>query len=60
MQFGTVRYFRIPWYFALLFPLAYTAVAALAWYSAALQRSGRVAWKGRAYDIARKPAPGRP
>jgi chlorobactene glucosyltransferase len=60
VQFGTVRYFRIPWHFALLFPLAYTAVAALAWHSAALRRRGRVGWKGRFYDIARKPAPGRP
>ena len=60
IQIGTARHFRIPPVFGLLFPLAYTAVAALAWHSFALRRAGRVTWKGRTYALQRKTSPGRP
>jgi hypothetical protein len=60
IQIGTARHFRIPPVFGLLFPLAYTAVAALAWHSFALRRAGRVTWKGRTYALQRKASPGRP
>jgi chlorobactene glucosyltransferase len=60
IQIGTARHFRIPPVFGLLFPLAYTAVAALAWHSFALRRAGRVTWKGRTYALQRKTSAGRP
>jgi hypothetical protein len=60
IQIGTARHFRIPPVFGLLFPLAYTAVAALAWHSFALRRAGRVTWKGRTYALQRKTSSGRP
>jgi chlorobactene glucosyltransferase len=53
VQLGTTRHFRIPLWCGLLFPLAYTTVAALAWHSAALRRDGRVTWKGRTYRLDR-------
>ena len=60
IQIGTVRHFRVPIVFALLFPLAYSAVAALAWHSVALRRAGHITWKGRTYALQRKASPGRP
>jgi chlorobactene glucosyltransferase len=60
IQIGTAGHFRVPLGFALLFPLAYTAVAALAWHSVALRRAGHIAWKGRTYALQRKASPGRP
>ena len=60
VQIGTARHFRIALFFGLLFPFAYTAVAALAWHSAILRWRGRVSWKGRAYEVGRRPSPGRP
>jgi chlorobactene glucosyltransferase len=60
IQIGTARHFRIPPVFGLLFPLAYTAVAAMAWHSFALRRAGRVTWKGRTYALQRKTSAGRP
>jgi chlorobactene glucosyltransferase len=60
IQIGTARHFRIPPVFGLLFPLAYTAVAALAWHSFALRRAGRVTWKGRTYALQRKTSSGQP
>ena len=59
VQIGTARYFRISPLFGFLFPAAYTAVAALAWRSFALQRAGQVTWKGRTYAIERKASAGR-
>lgn len=56
-QFGAVRHSRLPAGYALLFPLAYGAVAALAWASLVQRRLGRVEWKGRTYEIERKAAP---
>jgi chlorobactene glucosyltransferase len=60
IQIGTARHFRIPPVFGLLFPLAYTAIAALAWHSFALRRAGRVTWKGRTYALQRRASAGRP
>lgn len=57
VQLGTVLRGRVPLGYALLFPLAYGAVAALAWSSLARRRAGRVQWKGRTYDIERNAAP---
>ncbi|HEX6443216.1 MAG TPA: glycosyltransferase [Stellaceae bacterium] len=54
IQIGTARHFRLPAAYGLLFPFAYTAVAALAWHSVGLRREGRVTWKGRTYEIHRK------
>ena len=54
VQIGTARHFRIPVLYGMLFPLAYTAVAVLAWHSAALRPAGRVSWKGRTYELDRK------
>jgi chlorobactene glucosyltransferase len=54
VQIGTARHFRIPVLYGLLFPLAYTTVAVLAWHSAALWRRGRVSWKDRTYELDRK------
>ncbi|HKS89236.1 MAG TPA: glycosyltransferase family A protein [Stellaceae bacterium] len=54
IHIATARHFRIPAIFGLLFPVAYTAIAALAWRSAALRRGGRVTWKGRTYEIDRQ------
>ncbi len=56
-QFGAVRHNRVPAGYVLLFPLAYGAVAALAWSSLAQRRLGRVQWKGRTYEIERNAAP---
>ena len=60
VQIGTARYFRISPLFGLLFPVAYNAIAALAWRSFALRRAGRVTWKGRTYAIERKASAGQP
>ena len=59
IQIGTTRYFRISSAFGFLFPIAYTAVAALAWRSFALRRGGHVTWKGRTYAVERKASAGR-
>jgi chlorobactene glucosyltransferase len=60
IQTGTARHFRVPLVFALMFPVAYTAAAALAWHSVALRRAGHITWKGRTYSLQRKASPGRP
>jgi chlorobactene glucosyltransferase len=53
VQVATARHLEIPLVFGLLFPVAYTAVAALAVASVSARRAGRVRWKGRMYEIAR-------
>ena len=60
IQIGTARHFKISPLFGLLFPFAYTAIAALAWRSFMLRRAGRVTWKGRTYALQRKASAGRP
>ncbi len=44
-----VRYFRIPFWYGMLFPLGYTIGALIAIDSLRLRLLGRVPWKGRAY-----------
>jgi chlorobactene glucosyltransferase len=53
VQLATARHLEIPLVFGLLFPAAYTAVAALALASAACRRAGRIRWKGRTYELPR-------
>jgi chlorobactene glucosyltransferase len=60
IQIGTARHFRVPLGFTLVFPVAYSAVAALAWHSAALRRAGHITWKGRTYALQRKASSGWP
>ncbi|HEY2529440.1 MAG TPA: glycosyltransferase [Xanthobacteraceae bacterium] len=43
-------YFRIPLYYGLLFPLAYSAGAVMVLDSVRRRLSGRVSWKGRIYS----------
>jgi chlorobactene glucosyltransferase len=43
-------YFRIPFWYGLIFPLGYTAGALMALDSVRRRRSGRVVWKGRIYS----------
>jgi chlorobactene glucosyltransferase len=44
---GTARHLRIPWWYGALFPLAYVADGALAFYAVWKQARGNVTWKGR-------------
>jgi len=46
---GAVRYFRIPFWYGLLFPIGYTLGAAILVWSVWQKARGRVAWKGRIY-----------
>lgn len=59
VQLGVARHFRIPLGFGLALVVGFTAAALLAWRSVRLQRDGQITWKGRTYDLQRKPAPGR-
>jgi chlorobactene glucosyltransferase len=43
-------YFRIPFWYGLIFPLGYTAGALMAFDSVRRRQSGRVSWKGRIYS----------
>ena len=43
-------YFRIPFWYGLLFPLGYTAGALIALDSVRRRLRGRVSWKGRIYS----------
>lgn len=47
------RFFRIPIWYGLLFPLAATMVAAITSNGIRMQMSGAVVWKGRTYRCAR-------
>ena len=49
LHFAGARHFRIPFWYGLLFPLAYTAGAILAFDSLRWRLIGRVRWKGRVY-----------
>jgi chlorobactene glucosyltransferase len=50
LHIAATVYFRIPFYYGLLFPLGYTAGALMALDSVRRRRSGRVSWKGRIYS----------
>jgi len=43
-------YFRIPFWYGLLFPFGYTAGALMALDSVRRRLSGQVSWKGRIYS----------
>jgi chlorobactene glucosyltransferase len=43
-------YFRIPFYYGLIFPLGYTVGAVMALDSVRRRLTGRVSWKGRIYS----------
>ena len=52
MHFAAARYFAIPLWYGLLFPVAYSFAAVLALAGIAARRRGRVVWKGREYRVA--------
>jgi chlorobactene glucosyltransferase len=56
VQVCTARHFRIPAWYGLILPLGYTMAAVLVAHSLRLRRRGRVAWKGRRYDLRRNPS----
>ncbi len=49
---GAARYFKIPFWYGLIFPLSYTLGAGVALNAAMGQLRGKVAWKGRSYSPA--------
>lgn len=50
LHIAATFYFRIPFYYGVLFPLGYTAGAAMALDSVRRRLTGRVSWKGRVYS----------
>jgi len=50
LHIAAARYFRIPFYYGLLFPLGYTVGALMALDSVRRRLRGRVSWKGRIYS----------
>ena len=50
LHIAATFYFRIPFWYGLLFPLGYTAAALMAFDSVRRRRSGQVSWKGRIYS----------
>ncbi|MBV8121304.1 MAG: glycosyltransferase [Alphaproteobacteria bacterium] len=56
VHFGAARHLRIPAIFGLTFPIGYTLVACLAWHGVIIQLTGRVAWKGRTYQLTKTSA----
>jgi chlorobactene glucosyltransferase len=50
LHVGGAVHFRIPWWYGLLFPLGYTAGAAMALDSVRWRMTRRVQWKGRVYS----------
>jgi chlorobactene glucosyltransferase len=49
LHIAATFYFRIPFWYGLLFPLGYTAGALMAFDSVRRRLNGRVSWKGRIY-----------
>ena len=50
LHIAATFYFRIPFWYGLLFPLGYTAGALMAFDSVRRRLSGGVSWKGRIYS----------
>jgi chlorobactene glucosyltransferase len=50
LHIAATFYFRIPFWYGLIFPLGYTAGALMAFDSVRRRLSGRVSWKGRIYS----------
>jgi hypothetical protein len=59
VQLNTARHFRIPAVYGLLMPLGYTMAALLVCHGLRLRLSGRIGWKGRRYDLRRRPSDAR-
>lgn len=57
---GAARYFRIPLWYGLLFPVGYTLGAGVCAYAAWQSSRRRVRWKGRVYQPARAPRTSQP
>ena len=55
---GAARYFRIPFWYGLLFPLGYAAGAGVLVFAAWQQSRGQTRWKGRVYCAAAQASPG--
>jgi chlorobactene glucosyltransferase len=55
-QLALVRHFRVPLWYGLLFPLACTAGALLAFYGVVRSLRGGIPWKGRVYSFGRDAA----
>lgn len=53
MHVAAARYFAIPLWYGLVFPIGYTLAALLAIDGIAARRRGRIAWKGRLYPVLR-------
>lgn len=52
---GAARYFRIPFWYGLLFPLGYAAGAGILVFAAWQRSRGQTRWKGRIYPAADSP-----
>jgi chlorobactene glucosyltransferase len=50
LHVAAALYFRIPFWYGLIFPLGYTAGALMAFDSVRRRLSGRIVWKGRIYS----------
>ncbi|HEX7969618.1 MAG TPA: glycosyltransferase family 2 protein, partial [Stellaceae bacterium] len=50
MHIAASRYFAIPCWYGVLFPIGYTLAALLAMDGISARRHGRIAWKGRIYS----------
>ena len=57
---GAARYFRIPLWYGLLFPVGYTLGAGVCAYAAWQSSRRRVRWKGRVYQPPRAPRSSQP
>jgi chlorobactene glucosyltransferase len=49
-QIGSAHYFRIPFWYGLLFPLGYTMGSAILLFATWQRAARKVRWKGRTYD----------
>jgi chlorobactene glucosyltransferase len=54
---GAARYFRIPFWYGLVFPLGYLGGAGVLVFAAWQQSRGQTRWKGRVYSVAAPASP---
>jgi chlorobactene glucosyltransferase len=50
LHIAATSYFRIPFWYGLIFPIGYSVGAVMAVDSVRLRLSGKVSWKGRVYS----------